>query len=55
MVVLNKGGADAGLFVPGFLVEAFVKKSARVTEDAGLDNQDIGKICFNNVHRQNSS
>jgi hypothetical protein len=52
MVVLDKDRVNAGLFLPGFLVEAFVKKSARVAEDFWLDDQDVGDVGFYDVHRQ---
>ena len=42
MIVLNKSYGKAGGFFECFLVEAFEKETARVTENLGLDQQNVG-------------
>jgi len=51
MVVLDKDRVNAGLFAPDFLVEAFVKKSARVAENFRLDDQYVGNFGFDDIHK----
>lgn len=50
VVILNELVVGTGCFVERPLVEALVEKAASVSEDLGLDNQDVGDGSRSDFH-----
>ena len=51
VVVLHEVGLEAGHFGKGAGIEAFHEEAARIAEHPGLEDQQLGNGCTNDLHQ----